>query len=68
MAQPHKGPRHQTTIRYPAPLFDVLEARRAESGYKNLNDFAVAILEKAAAAELFPEPLPGDQERLPLSA
>lgn len=68
MAQPHKGPRHQTTIRYPEPLYAALEARRAGSGYKNLNDFAVAILEKAAAAELFPDPLAGNQERLPLSA
>ena len=68
MAQPHKGLRHQTTIRYPEPLHHVLEERRAGSGYKNLNDFAVALLEKAVAADLFPDPLPRDQDRLPLSA
>jgi len=68
MAQQHKGRRHHTSIRYPEPLYDVLEARRAGSGYKNLNDFAIAILEKAADAGLFPEPLAGDQDRLPLSA
>jgi hypothetical protein len=68
MAQPHKGLRHQTTIRYPEPLRDVIEERRAGSGYKNVNDFVVAMLQKAADADLFPDPLPRDQDRLPLSA
>ena len=68
MAQPHKGRRHQSTIRYPEPLHRVLEERRAGSGYSNVNDFVVAMLQKAADADLFPDPLPHDQERLPLSA
>lgn len=68
MAQPHKGRRHQTTIRYPEPLHGVIEERRAGSGYDNVNDFVVAMLQKAAEAGLFPDPLPRDQERLPLSA
>ena len=68
MAQPHKGIRHQSTIRYPEPLHHVLEQRRAGSGYTNVNDFVVAMLQKAADAGLFPDPVPSEQDRLPLSA
>jgi hypothetical protein len=46
----------------------VIEAQRAGSGYRNTNDYVVAMLELAAAAGLFPEPLADGQERLPLSA
>jgi hypothetical protein len=68
MAQPHKGPRHQTTIRVPAPLHSTIEQRRAGSGYDNVNDYVVAMLAKAAEAGLFPDPRPQSQDRLPLSA
>jgi hypothetical protein len=68
MAQPHKGPRHQTTIRVPAHLHGTIEERRAGSGYGNVNDYVVAMLAKAAEAGLFPDPLPQGQDRLPLSA
>jgi hypothetical protein len=68
MAQPHKGRRHHTSIRYPEPLHDVIEEHRAGSGYGNVNDYVVAMLQLAADAGLFPTPLAADQERLPISA
>jgi hypothetical protein len=68
MAQPHKGNRHQTTVRIPERLHGEIEERRGGSGYRDLNAYVIAMLEKAAGAGLFPDPLTPGQDRLPLSA
>jgi hypothetical protein len=66
--RPSKGPRYAQTIRFPGPLRDVIEEARAGSGYDNVNDFVVAMLQEAAAAGIFHAAEPSGQDRLPLSA
>lgn len=66
--RPSKGPRYAQTIRFPEPLRDVIEEARSGSGYDNVNDFVVAMLQKAAEAGIFPSAAPAGQDRLPLSA
>jgi uncharacterized protein (DUF1778 family) len=64
--RPSKGERYARTIRFPAPLNEVIESAAAEAGYDNVNDFVVDTVARAAAAGLFP--VGADQQRLPLSA
>lgn len=66
--RPSKGPRYAQTIRFPEPLRDAIEEAREGSGYDNVNDYVVALLEKAQEAGLFPAVAESGQARLPLSA
>jgi hypothetical protein len=68
MAQPWKGPRSAATLRIPDRLLAEIEEHRAGSGYASRQDYLIAMLERAAAAGLFPKPLQAAQDRLPLSA
>jgi hypothetical protein len=59
-----KGARHTQSIRFPVDLYDAIAQAAPESGFDNINDFVVDVVERAHKAGLFPPP--GGQ--MPLSA
>jgi len=47
-------PRKQCTIRFPIPTHDAIVAKAHAAGYKKVNDYVVALVEQAFAADVTP--------------